>query len=63
MFAHIKAQVENPQMPASGFTLHQIMYLHTNFHKLVLTRGKSYNELPEWIAKKKAVIHPKSIDE
>ena len=37
MFAHIKAQVENPQMSESGFTLDQIMHLHINFHKPVLT--------------------------
>ena len=34
MFAHIKAQVRNPGMPQSGFTLDQIMHLHINFDKL-----------------------------
>ena len=57
MFEHIKAQVENPQMSESGFTLDQIMHLHINFHKLVLTRGSFCIVLPEWIAKKKAVIY------
>ena len=57
MFEHIKAQVENPQMSESGFTLDQIMHLHINFHKLVLTRGNFCIVLPEWIAKKKAVIY------
>ena len=37
MFEHIKTQVENPQMPESGFTLDQIMHLHINFHRLALT--------------------------
>ena len=37
MFAYIKTQVENPQMPESGFTLDQIMHLHINFHRLTLT--------------------------
>ena len=57
MFEHIKAQVENPQMSESGFTLDQIMHLHINFHKLVLTRGSFCIVLPEWTAKKKAVIY------
>ena len=47
MLAHIKAQAENPRMPESGFTLDQIMHLHINFHRLVLTRGSSYMKLPE----------------
>ena len=34
MFAHIKTQVENPQMPESGFMLDQIMHLYINFRKL-----------------------------
>ena len=63
MFAHIKTQVENPRIPESGHTLDQIMHLHINFHKLVLTRGSSYIELPEWMARKKAVTNPKNNDE
>ena len=63
MSAHIKTQVENPRMPESGFTLDQIMHLHINFYKLALTRGSSYIKLPEWIAKKKAVINPKNNNE
>ena len=47
MLAHIKAQAENPRMPESGFTLDQIIHLHINFHRLVLTRGSSYMKLPE----------------
>ena len=30
IFAHIKAQVGNPRMPKSNFTLDQIMHLHIN---------------------------------
>ena len=37
MLAHIKAQTENPKFPESGFTLDEIMHLHINFHRLVLT--------------------------
>ena len=49
MLAHIKTQVENPRMPGSGFSLDKIMHLYINFHRLALTRGSSYTELPEWI--------------
>ena len=63
MFAHIKTQVEHPALPKSGFTLDHIMHLDIDFHQLVLTRGSSHVELPEWIARKKAVINPKNEDE
>ena len=43
--------------------LDQIMHLHINFHKLALTQGNSYTELPEWIAKKKTVTNPKHKDQ
>ena len=45
-------------MPESGFTVDKIMHLYIKFHRLVLTRGSSYNELPKWIKSKKAVINP-----
>ena len=47
MLAYIKVQTENPKFPKSCFTLDKIMHLHINFHRLVLTRGSSYIELPE----------------
>ena len=37
MLAHIKTQVENPQMPESGFALDKIMHLYINFRRLALT--------------------------
>ena len=45
----IQRMLENPRMPESGFSLDKIMHLHINFHRLALTRGSSYTELPEWI--------------
>ena len=63
MLAYIKAQTENPKFPESGFTLDKIMHLYINFHRLVLTRGSSYNELPEWLKSKKAVINSQNKDE
>ena len=60
MLAHIKEQTENPKFPESSFTLYKIMLLYINFHRLVLTRGSSYIELPGWIKSKKAVINPQN---
>ena len=62
MLAYIKAQTENPKFPESGFTLDNIMQLYINFHRLVLTRGSSYTELPKWLKSKKAVINPQNKD-
>ena len=63
MLAYIKTQTENPKFPESGFTLDKIMHLYINFHWLLLTRGNSYNALPEWLKSKKAVINPQNKDE
>ena len=63
ILAHIKTQVENPRMLESGFTLHKIMNLNINFHKLALTQGSPYIKLPKWIASKKAIINPQNNNE
>ena len=63
MVAQIKTQVENPQVPESGFTLDKIIHLYINFHRLEFTRGSSYNELLEWMKRKWAVINPQNNDE
>ena len=63
MLAYIKAQTENTKLPESGFTLDKIMHLYINFHRLVLTWGSSYTELPKWIKSKKAVINSQNKDE
>ena len=39
------------------------MHLYINLHRLVLIRGRSCTELPEWIKSKKAVINPQNKDE
>ena len=62
MLAYIKAQTENPKFPESGFILDKIRHLHINFHRLVLTWGSSYIELPGWIRTIKAVINPQNKD-
>ena len=63
MLAYIKAQTENPKFPESGFTLDKIMHLYINFHRVALTRGGSYIELPKWLKSKKAVIKAQNKDE
>ena len=63
MLAHIKTQVENLRMPEIVFTLDKMMYLHINFHRLALTRGGSYIDLPKWIKGKHTVINPQKKDE
>ena len=63
MLAYIKTQTENPKFPESGFTLDKIIHLYINFHRLVVTRGSFYTELPEWIKSKKAVINAQNKDE
>ena len=63
MLPHIKTQVEHSRMPESGFSLDKIMHLYINFHRLALTQGNSYIELPKWIKSKKAVINPQNKDE
>ena len=50
-------------MPESGFTLHKTMHLYINFHRLALTRGSSYTELPGWTQNKHAVLNPQNEDE
>lgn len=63
LFANIKTHVEHPALPQSGFTISRILYLDVDLHKLRLTRGSSYIELPKWLGSKKAVINPVNEDE
>ena len=46
MLSHIKTLVEDTRFPESGFALDEIMHLYINFHRLALTVGGSYTELP-----------------
>ena len=58
MIAHMKTQIENPALLNSRFVFDEVLFLDVNFHQLNLTRGSSYLPLPDFIAKKKAVINP-----
>ena len=63
MFTHIKTQIENPALPNSRFVFDEVLFLDINFHQTNLTRGSSYLPLPDFIARKKAVINPYNGDE
>ena len=47
----------------SRFVFDEFLYLDVNFHQLNLTRGSSYLPLPDWLARKKAIVNPHNDDE
>ena len=63
MIANMKFQIENPALLNSGFVFDEFLYLDVNFHQLNLTRGSSYLSLPDWLARKKAIVNPHNDDE
>ena len=58
MIDSMKFQMENPALLNSRFVFNEVLYLDVNFHQLNLTRGSSYLPLPDWLARKKAIINP-----
>ena len=62
MIAHMKFQIENPALLNSRFAFDRVPHLDVNFHQLNLMRGRSYVQLPDYIANKKAVINPQNDD-
>ena len=60
MIAHMKMQIENPVLLNSRFRFDEVLFLDANFHYLNLTRDSSYLPLPDWIARKKAIINPQN---
>ena len=63
MIKHMKEQIENPALLNSRFVFDEVLYIDVDFHQLNLTRGSSYLSLPDWLARKKAIINPKSKDQ
>ena len=63
MIANMKFQIENPALLNSRFVFDEFLYLDVNFHQLNLTRGSSYLPLPDWLARKKAIVNPRNDDE
>ena len=60
MREHMKKQIKNPALRDSKFVFDRIIHMDIDFHRLNLTRGSSYIPLPDWLAKKKAIINPKN---
>ena len=60
MINNIKYQIGNHSLLNSRFIFEEVLYMDINIHQLNLTRGSSYLPLPEWLARKKAIINPKN---
>ena len=63
MIAHMKGQIKNPAILNSRFVFDEVLYIDFDVHQLNLTRGSSYLPLPEWLARKKAIINPCNEDQ
>ena len=63
MIAHIKGQIENAALLNSRFVFDEVLFTNVDFHQLNLTRGSSYLPLPNWLARKKAIINPENEDQ
>ena len=62
MITHMAQQIENPALSDSKFVFNEVIHMDVDFHRLNLMRGSSYLPLPDWLAKKKAIINPKNLD-
>ena len=60
---NMKYQIEKPTLLYSRFIFKEVLYMDINTHQLNLTRGSSYLPLPDWLARKKAIINPKNEDQ
>ena len=62
MIEHMSQQIENPALRDSKFVFNGVIHMDIDFHRLNLTRGSSYIPLPDWLARKGAIINPKNSD-
>ena len=62
MITHMAQQTENLDLSDGKFVFHEVVRMDIDFHRLNLTRGSSYLPLPEWLARKKAIINPHNED-
>ena len=58
MVDNMKFQIENPALLNSRFVFDEALYLDVNFHQLNLMKGSSYLPLPDWLARKGAIVNP-----
>ena len=63
MIANMKFQIGNPAPLNSRFIFDEFLYQDVNFHQLNLMRGSSYLPLPDWLARKKAIVNSHNNDE
>ena len=63
MIANMKFQIENPALLSGRFVFDEFLYLDVNFYQLNLMRGSSYLPLPDWLARKKAIVNPHNNNE
>ena len=63
MTDNMKFQTEKSALLNSRFVFDEFLYLDVNFHQLNLMRGSSYLPLPDWLARKKAIVNPHNNDE
>ena len=63
MIDNMKFQIENPALLNSRFVFDEFLYLDVDFHELNLMRGSSYLPLPDWLARKKAIVNPHNDEE
>ena len=57
MITHMVQQIENPALSDSKFVFDEVIRMDVDFQQLNLMRGSSYLSLPDWLAKKKAIIN------
>ena len=62
MITHMAQQIENPALKDSKFVFDEVIHMNIDFHRLNLISGSGYIPLPDWLAKKKAIINPKNSD-
>ena len=63
MIDNLKFQIENLALLNSRFVFDEFLYLDVNFHQLNPTRSSSYLPLPDWLARKKAIVNLHNDDE
>ena len=60
MITHMKENIKNTALLNSRFVFDEVLFTNVDSHQLNLMRGSSYFPLPNWLARKKAIINPKS---
>ena len=63
MINYMEKQVDTPKLRDCKFVFDKILQTDISCHRLMLTRGSSFIKLPDWLAKKKAILNPKNLDE